>query len=93
VADKKTSHTFSINLYGRAVPLLCTFVAFSEDKGRVRVSLTHVMTTTRFVVPVEVCEEIMIVLRNAIEDAREGVSIEPVEPAMPAQSDRGGVEC
>lgn len=86
MADKKQSHTFSINLYGRAVPLLCTFVAVNDGKGKVKLSLTHAMTTTTFVLDVLVCEEIITVLRNAVEDAREGSPIEPVEPAMPAQS-------
>lgn len=90
MANKKTSHTFSISLFGRGVPLLCTFVALPEHKNYVKLSLTYAMTTTSFTVPVSVCEEIMTVLRNAVEDARKGPLIEPVAPAMPVQSDGEG---
>ena len=90
MAIKKQSHTFSIHLYGRAIPLLCTFVAINNGKRKVKLSLTHAMTTTCFVVPVEVCEEIITVLRNAVEDSRKGLPIVPVAPAMQVQSDGEG---
>ena len=89
MADKKTSHTFSIHLYGRAIPLLCTFIAIAKGKNSVKLSLTHAMTTTAFTVPISTCESIMTVLRNAVEDACKGTPIEPVAPALPVQSDDG----
>lgn len=90
MADKITAHTFSIHLFGRAVPMLCTFVALPHDRDNVKLSVTHALTTTSFVVPLSTCEGIITVLRNAMLDARTVPLIEPVVPAVPVQSDGEG---